>query len=376
MSEWRGRRLSPWVNTGVDGRSAASAILRVRMMTSAGRTSFVASHARSPSSCNTISSRLRPGWGGDGASCNIRTAAPAAAHAAGEVVDGSPRRPRATPGRAASASTGGLRSDRVLDSNLRAVRAQSHRGHPARPSCAATSCRRARPRAESALRGRMRQPLTQQAQKRARRARRRGERVALSIHPPRTMCMLSLRCARSYLARDSVTGHARAAGFHRPRGASRCAGAARQRALHARSGEEPASPAAAPASNVGISRPANSVRPRPRCNRGRQHRARPVSTSQRQNHETERVHYPHNERAPRAVRQSAQVKRQDRLAQSGRGSRCDAAAWQPCPATRRGAWCGRGTISAVDDHRDRYDQSQSRQQRIEGMRHGRSRIRL
>ncbi|WP_280300782.1 hypothetical protein, partial [Nocardia abscessus] len=35
------------------------------------------------------------------------------------------------------------------------------------------------PRAVWALRGRMRQPLTQQAQKRAHRARRRGERVAL-----------------------------------------------------------------------------------------------------------------------------------------------------------------------------------------------------
>ena len=37
------------------------------------------------------------------------TAAPAAAHTAGEEVDGSPRRPSALPGRAASASTGGFR---------------------------------------------------------------------------------------------------------------------------------------------------------------------------------------------------------------------------------------------------------------------------
>ena len=36
-------------------------------------------------------------------------AAPAAAHAAGDAVDASPRRPSAVPGRAASASTGGFR---------------------------------------------------------------------------------------------------------------------------------------------------------------------------------------------------------------------------------------------------------------------------
>ena len=67
------------------------------------------SHSHSPSSCDATSSRLRPGHGGRCASCSIRTAAPAAAHAAGDAVDGSPRRPSAVPGRAASASTGGFR---------------------------------------------------------------------------------------------------------------------------------------------------------------------------------------------------------------------------------------------------------------------------
>ena len=52
---------------------------------------------------------LRPGHGGSGASCSVRTAAPAAAQAADDVVDGSPRWPSAVPGRAASASTGGRR---------------------------------------------------------------------------------------------------------------------------------------------------------------------------------------------------------------------------------------------------------------------------
>ena len=61
------------------------------------------------SSFDAISSRLRPGQGGSGASCSIRAAAPAAAHAADDAVDGSPRRPSAVPGSAASASTGGFR---------------------------------------------------------------------------------------------------------------------------------------------------------------------------------------------------------------------------------------------------------------------------
>ena len=51
----------------------------------------------------------RPGQGGSGASCSFRMAAPAAAHAAGDPVDGPPRRPSAVPGSAAIASTGGLR---------------------------------------------------------------------------------------------------------------------------------------------------------------------------------------------------------------------------------------------------------------------------
>ena len=44
------------------------------------------------------SSILRPGHGGSGASCSLRAAAPAAAHAADDAVDGSPRRPSAIPG--------------------------------------------------------------------------------------------------------------------------------------------------------------------------------------------------------------------------------------------------------------------------------------
>jgi hypothetical protein len=69
----------------------------------------VTSHSHSPSRCEAISPGLRPGHGGSGASCSIRAAAPAAAHAAGGAVDGSPRRPSDVPGRAASASTGGFR---------------------------------------------------------------------------------------------------------------------------------------------------------------------------------------------------------------------------------------------------------------------------
>ena len=104
-STWR----SPWMNTGVQGRSAVSAIRRLRVTTSVGRTPFVISHSHSLSRFEAISSRLRPRHGGSGASCNIRAAAPAAAHAADDAVDGSPRRPSAAPGRAASASTGGFR---------------------------------------------------------------------------------------------------------------------------------------------------------------------------------------------------------------------------------------------------------------------------
>jgi hypothetical protein len=42
----------------------------------------VTSHSHSPSRRAAISSRLRPGHGGSGASCSLRAAAPAAAHAA------------------------------------------------------------------------------------------------------------------------------------------------------------------------------------------------------------------------------------------------------------------------------------------------------
>ena len=72
-------------------RSAASAIRRLRVTKSAGRTSLATSHSHSPSRRDASSSRLRPGHGGSGASCSVRTAAPAAAHAAGDAVDGSPR---------------------------------------------------------------------------------------------------------------------------------------------------------------------------------------------------------------------------------------------------------------------------------------------
>ena len=66
-------------------------------------------HLHSPSRCDAISSRLRPGHGGSGALCSMRAAAPATAHPADDAVDGSPRRPSAVPGGAASASTGGFR---------------------------------------------------------------------------------------------------------------------------------------------------------------------------------------------------------------------------------------------------------------------------
>ena len=89
---------SPWMNTGVHGRSAVSASRRLRVTTSAGRTSLATSHSHSPARCDASSSRLRPGHGGSGASCSARTAAPAAAHAAEDAVDGSPRWPSAVPG--------------------------------------------------------------------------------------------------------------------------------------------------------------------------------------------------------------------------------------------------------------------------------------
>jgi hypothetical protein len=56
---------SPCVNTGVHGRSAASATRRLRVTRSVGRTSFVTSHSHSPSRCDAISSRFRqPGTPG------------------------------------------------------------------------------------------------------------------------------------------------------------------------------------------------------------------------------------------------------------------------------------------------------------------------
>ena len=96
------------MNTGVHGRSAVSASRRLRVTMSAGRTSLVTSHAHSRSRHDASSSRVRPGQGGSGALCRVRMAAPAAAHAAGDAVEGSQRWPTASPGRAASASAGGL----------------------------------------------------------------------------------------------------------------------------------------------------------------------------------------------------------------------------------------------------------------------------
>jgi hypothetical protein len=116
--------------------------LAVRVTSSAGRTPFVTSHLHSPSRSAANSSRPlpRPGQGGNGASCHFRMAAPAAAHAAGEAVDGSPRRPSAVPGAAAIASTGGFvpqdlrgrdrrqghRLDLDVDARLIGVHLQEH----------------------------------------------------------------------------------------------------------------------------------------------------------------------------------------------------------------------------------------------------------
>ncbi len=52
---------SPCVNTGVNGRSAASATRRLRVTRSAGRTPLVMSHSHSPSSSDAYSSWLRTG---------------------------------------------------------------------------------------------------------------------------------------------------------------------------------------------------------------------------------------------------------------------------------------------------------------------------
>jgi len=72
------------MNTGVHGWSAALASWRLRVTRPAGRTSLATSHSHSPSRRDASSSRLRPGHGGSGASCGVRTSAPAAAHAAGD----------------------------------------------------------------------------------------------------------------------------------------------------------------------------------------------------------------------------------------------------------------------------------------------------
>ncbi len=73
-----------------------------------GATPLLVSAAHLRLSSDACASRLRPGHGGSGASCSFRMVAPAAAHAAGDAVDGSPRRRVPILGRAASASTGGL----------------------------------------------------------------------------------------------------------------------------------------------------------------------------------------------------------------------------------------------------------------------------
>jgi hypothetical protein len=73
-----------------------------------GRTPFVTSHWHSLSRRDADSSSRPLGHGGSGASCSIRTAAPAAAHAADDAIDGSPRRPSAVPGRGAEGEHGRL----------------------------------------------------------------------------------------------------------------------------------------------------------------------------------------------------------------------------------------------------------------------------
>src|SRR6478609_11114220 len=108
------------MNTGLHGRSAASAISRLRLTTSTDTPPLATSHSHSeasPGGNSTVPRLLSTGccwhWllghGGGGASCSVRTAAPAATHAAEEAPDGSPSTPSAVPGTAARASTGGLR---------------------------------------------------------------------------------------------------------------------------------------------------------------------------------------------------------------------------------------------------------------------------
>ena len=66
------------MNTGVHGRSAVSASRRLRVTTSVGRTSFATSQSHPSANRDASWSMLGPGHGGSGASCSVRTAAPAA----------------------------------------------------------------------------------------------------------------------------------------------------------------------------------------------------------------------------------------------------------------------------------------------------------
>ncbi len=97
------------MKTGVLGWSAASARSRLWLTTSAGRIALATSQSHSAPSRAARSSRPIPDHGGRGPSCKARMAAPAAAQAAGDAVDGSPRRPIVLPARAANARTGGSR---------------------------------------------------------------------------------------------------------------------------------------------------------------------------------------------------------------------------------------------------------------------------
>ena len=75
---------------GRPGRCTASATRRLRATKSAGSVPLVTSHRHWSSSWDADSLYRPLGHGGTGASCSIRTAAPAAAHACADVTDGSP----------------------------------------------------------------------------------------------------------------------------------------------------------------------------------------------------------------------------------------------------------------------------------------------
>lgn len=87
------------MNPGVHGRSAVSASRRLRVTTPVGRTSLATSHPALGRKLGCELVEAPTGHGGRGASCEVRTAAPAAAHAVDDAVDGSPRWPSAVPGR-------------------------------------------------------------------------------------------------------------------------------------------------------------------------------------------------------------------------------------------------------------------------------------